>query len=112
MERRIVAWAVHELVGKVCLLVHAFTDDREHQFATVRQRDVHPIAQFQLVQIEKDCRSVSVVHVAEDDRGAFLARRPVTVVPTRFGEVRRHVDGPVLVESQDGKWHRDTDNRN
>ena len=74
LERRVVARSVDELVREVRLLVHALTNDREHEFASVGQGDVHVVAELQLVQVIEDRWSVVVVNVAQDDRRAFLAR--------------------------------------
>jgi len=74
LERRVVARSVDEFVREVRLLVHALANDREHEFASVGQGDVHVIAELQLVQVIEDRRSVEVVNVAQDDRRALLAR--------------------------------------
>jgi hypothetical protein len=47
--------------------------------------------------------------VTEDDRRALLSRGSTASVPTGLGEVRRHTDGAVLIETELGERDREAD---
>jgi hypothetical protein len=72
LQCRIITRSVNEFVRKICLLVHALTNDREHQFAPVGQGDVDAIAELKFVEVKEHRRSVEVVDVAQYDGRAFL----------------------------------------